>query len=49
MLIASESASKHKGILYAAFAQQGAPAGNLLANAAFLGMLVLSLIVQFGV
>lgn len=32
ILIASESAPKGKGILYAAFAQQGSPTGNLLAT-----------------
>ena len=35
VLIASENAPKGKGILYSAFAQQGAPAGNLLAIAMF--------------
>lgn len=35
VLIASESAPKHKSILYAAFAQQGSPAGNLMATGAF--------------
>ena len=34
ILIASESAPKGKGILYAAFAQQGSPTGNLLATLA---------------
>ncbi len=38
VLIASESAPKHKSILYAAFAQQGAPAGNLLATGAFFAL-----------
>jgi len=35
VLIASENAPKGKGILYSAFAQQGSPAGNLLATMAF--------------
>lgn len=35
VLIASENAPKGKSILYSAFAQQGAPAGNLLAIAVF--------------
>lgn len=35
VLIASENAPKGKGILYSAFAQQGAPAGNLLATGVF--------------
>ncbi|MGE4373799.1 MAG: MFS transporter [Xanthobacter sp.] len=35
VLIASENAPKGKGILYSAFAQQGAPAGNLLAISVF--------------
>ncbi|WP_287879683.1 MFS transporter [Aquitalea sp.] len=35
VLIASENAPKNKGILYAAFAQQGSPAGNLLATLVF--------------
>ena len=38
ILIASESAPKGKGILYAAFAQQGSPAGNLLATLVFFGL-----------
>jgi MFS family permease len=38
VLIASESAPKHKSILYAAFAQQGSPAGNLLATGAFFAL-----------
>ncbi|WP_323120620.1 MFS transporter [Burkholderia alba] len=38
VLIASESAPKHKSILYAAFAQQGAPAGNLMATGAFFAL-----------
>ena len=35
VLIASENAPKGKGVLYSAFAQQGAPAGNLLAITVF--------------
>lgn len=35
VLIASENAPKGKGVLYSAFAQQGAPSGNLLAIAVF--------------
>ena len=35
VLIASENAPKGKSILYSAFAQQGSPAGNLLATIAF--------------
>ncbi|MEE2056947.1 MFS transporter [Rhodococcus artemisiae] len=35
VLIASENAPKGKGVLYSAFAQQGSPAGNLLATMAF--------------
>ncbi|MFW0794434.1 MFS transporter [Gordonia sp. CPCC 205515] len=35
VLVASENAPKGKGILYSAFAQQGSPAGNLLATLAF--------------
>ncbi|WP_138997185.1 MFS transporter [Rhodococcus zopfii] len=35
VLIASENAPRGKGILYSAFAQQGSPAGNLLATTAF--------------
>lgn len=35
VLIASENAPKGKGVLYSAFAQQGAPAGNLLAISVF--------------
>ncbi|WP_236233869.1 MFS transporter [Pseudomonas tohonis] len=38
ILIASESAPKGKGILYAAFAQQGSPTGNLLATLAFFAL-----------
>ncbi|WP_333908715.1 MFS transporter [Pseudomonas sp. Q1-7] len=38
VLIASESAPKGKGILYAAFAQQGSPTGNLLATLVFFGL-----------
>jgi MFS family permease len=38
ILIASENAPKGKGILYAAFAQQGSPAGNLLATLVFFGL-----------
>ena len=38
VLIASENAPKGKGILYAAFAQQGSPAGNLLATLVFFGL-----------
>jgi MFS family permease len=38
VLIASESAPKHKSILYAAFAQQGSPTGNLLATLVFFAM-----------
>ncbi|MDF0605577.1 MHS family MFS transporter [Neisseriaceae bacterium TC5R-5] len=38
VLIASENAPKHKGIIYAAFAQQGSPAGNLLATFAFFAL-----------
>ncbi|MFC5695632.1 MFS transporter [Pseudomonas sp. GCM10022186] len=38
ILIASESAPKGKGILYAAFAQQGSPTGNLLATLVFFGL-----------
>ncbi|WP_449431943.1 MFS transporter [Pseudomonas putida] len=38
ILIASENAPKGKGILYAAFAQQGSPAGNLLASFVFFGL-----------
>lgn len=38
ILIASESAPKGKGILYAAFAQQGSPAGNLLATLVFFAL-----------
>ena len=36
VVLASEHAPKGKGIFYAAFAQQGSPAGNLLATLAFL-------------
>lgn len=36
VLIASENAPKGKGVLYSAFAQQGAPVGNLLATGVFL-------------
>lgn len=35
VLVASENAPKGKSILYAAFAQQGSPTGNLLATIAF--------------
>jgi MFS family permease len=35
VLIASENAPAHKRILYAAFAQQGSPVGNLLATLTF--------------
>lgn len=35
VLVASENAPKGKGILYSAFAQQGSPAGNLLATFVF--------------
>ncbi|MBO3276519.1 MFS transporter [Pseudomonas schmalbachii] len=38
ILIASESAPKGKSILYAAFAQQGSPTGNLLATLVFFGL-----------
>ncbi|MES2870469.1 MAG: MFS transporter [Pseudomonadota bacterium] len=38
ILIASENAPKGKGILYAAFAQQGSPAGNLLATIVFFAL-----------
>ncbi|MHB9799680.1 MFS transporter [Pseudomonas sp. MT3] len=38
ILIASESAPKGKGILYAAFAQQGSPTGNLLATVVFFAL-----------
>ncbi len=38
ILIASESAPKGKGILYAAFAQQGSPTGNLLATLVFFAL-----------
>lgn len=38
ILIASENAPKGKGILYAAFAQQGSPTGNLLATLAFFAL-----------
>ncbi|WP_049124671.1 MFS transporter, partial [Burkholderia cenocepacia] len=38
VLIASENAPKHRSILYAAFAQQGSPTGNLLATAAFFAL-----------
>jgi predicted MFS family arabinose efflux permease len=38
ILIASENAPKGKGIMYAAFAQQGSPAGNLLATLVFFGL-----------
>ncbi len=38
ILIASENAPKGKGILYAAFAQQGSPAGNLLATLVFFAL-----------
>lgn len=38
ILIASENAPKGKGILYSAFAQQGSPAGNLLATIVFFGL-----------
>lgn len=41
VLIASENAPKHKSILYAAFAQQGSPTGNLLATGAFFALSVL--------
>ncbi|NBA94830.1 MFS transporter [Pseudomonas sp. R5(2019)] len=38
ILIASENAPKGKGIMYAAFAQQGSPAGNLLATIVFFAL-----------
>ncbi|MDE2202518.1 MAG: MHS family MFS transporter [Burkholderiaceae bacterium] len=38
VLIASESAPKHKSILYSSFAQQGSPTGNLLATLVFFGL-----------
>ncbi|KVP61852.1 MFS transporter [Burkholderia ubonensis] len=38
VLIASENAPKHRSILYAAFAQQGSPTGNLLATGAFFAL-----------
>lgn len=38
ILIASEHAPKGKGILYAAFAQQGSPTGNLLATLVFFAL-----------
>ncbi|KAF1029285.1 MAG: Inner membrane metabolite transport protein YhjE [Burkholderia plantarii] len=38
VLIATESAPRHRRILYAACAQQGAPAGNLLATGAFFAL-----------
>ncbi|AVR66756.1 MULTISPECIES: MFS transporter [Pseudomonas aeruginosa group] len=38
ILIASESAPRGKGILYAAFAQQGSPTGNLLATLVFFAL-----------
>ncbi|OPK10314.1 MFS transporter [Pseudomonas sp. VI4.1] len=38
VLIASENAPKGKGIMYAAFAQQGSPSGNLLATLVFFGL-----------
>jgi MFS family permease len=41
VLIASENAPRHKSILYAAFAQQGSPAGNLLATGAFFALSML--------
>ncbi|KVP74514.1 MFS transporter [Burkholderia ubonensis] len=41
VLIASENAPKHRSILYAAFAQQGSPTGNLLATGAFFALSVL--------
>ncbi|HTR05607.1 MAG TPA: MFS transporter [Paraburkholderia sp.] len=41
VLIASESAPKHKSILYSAFAQQGSPTGNLLATLVFFALSVL--------
>ncbi len=43
VLIASESAPKKKSILYSAFAQQGSPAGNLLATLAFFALSALPL------
>ncbi|KVD15511.1 MFS transporter [Burkholderia ubonensis] len=42
VLIASENAPKHRSILYAAFAQQGSPTGNLLATGAFFALSALS-------
>ncbi|GAB3680353.1 MFS transporter [Saccharopolyspora tripterygii] len=42
VLIATEYAPPGKKILYGAFAQQGSPAGNLLATLAFLGIAHLS-------
>lgn len=42
VLIATEYAPPGKKILYGAFAQQGSPAGNLLATLAFLGVAHLS-------
>ena len=42
VLIATEFAPPKKKILYGAFAQQGAPVGNLLATLAFLGLTFLS-------
>lgn len=41
VLIASENAPKGKGILYSAFAQQGAPTGNLLAIGMFFALTTL--------
>ncbi len=38
ILIASEHAPKGKGILYASFAQQGSPTGNLLATLVFFAL-----------
>ncbi len=38
VLIATEHAPKNKKVLYGAFAQQGAPVGNLLATLAFLAV-----------
>ncbi|KVU34145.1 MFS transporter [Burkholderia ubonensis] len=38
VLIASENAPKHRSILFAAFAQQGSPTGNLLATGAFFAL-----------
>ena len=39
VVLSSEHAPKGKEILYSAFAQQGSPAGNLLATVAFLSLI----------